>query len=856
MRTSTALALLVVTWWADLKRVVSRNMGARPVSIRGCRLVCGAAAVSLGTCATAASQSIAIGFPIAGQNPYTAPIITVLDHSADTFYDKKWKSVLAYTGELGKDLCGNGGQPCGYYNGSYSQTNPVEFIANGNYVSDKSDGVSVLNYRGHSGYDYNYAKGTTAIAAADGDLYVPAYDPVNTSAARDPYCDLHTFYIRHGSNGWTTWYLHTSQITVGSFSSTTHGQCSGEQSSGTYSTSDTFVAHVTKGEAVAVVGDWASGEAGGVGPHLHFEVRRGCDFSTGVAKGCKVVDPYGWEWDYGDPIDPGVHGIHCLDGTTVCSASQSAPLWSLSDWGVQQPVVTNVSLTGSSGNYTATISGQNFSTNPAAQITLWDQNNQYWVPTPPNSAITSLTSTQIVVQLPISTPTAYALKIINPTSGAGCPAVAVPCGPRSVAVQLGLPALSSSAVIPSIPLVLDGQPAPGGGTIVTFGGFESFNNRSEAIVSVGIDTNNDGVADTFSDILYAGGSLSAITAPPFTKISDSSVHILRNNNGDIAFADLSSGEPPEGIWVLPNGATSPTWIIDSGTYCSSPSPCAVSGQQIYTRIWGPLAFDDSGDVAFESSLYNIQTNTTTCCYLFAYYASTGSIVKVVAGGDPTPIGGTFSFVEDTPVAKFTADGDVIFDSQISGGPSSGGIFRFSLTQGISKLVAQGDNAPSAVGGTFGYPEFGHIGGVSGRQLVFDAPISGGLGNQLIGVITNVTASSSPMILVAYQGEQTQTTAGGSFSFQFNSSYLPFGHYGIAMPWIRSDGQVVFYSNLTGAVASNGASAPEGIFIWNGSAFQKLVVDGDQVSSGQTVSGVSEIAINDHGEVLYFAAKVQ
>jgi hypothetical protein len=77
-----------------------------------------------------------------------------------------------------------------------------------------------------------------------------------------------------------------------------------------------------------------------------------------------------------------------------------------------------------------------------------------------------------------------------------------------------------------------------------------------------------------------------------------------------------------------------------------------------------------------------------------------------------------------------------------------------------------------------------------------------------------------------------------------------------MPWIRSDGQVVFCSNLTGAVASTGASTPEGIFIWNGSAFQKIVVDGDQVTSGQAVSGVSSIAINDHGEVVYFAAKVQ
>jgi hypothetical protein len=813
----------------------------------------------LGLCAATTAQNFTIGFPIAGQNPYTAPIITVLDHSADYFYDKNWKSVLAYTGEMGISDpapygCSPSGElnstpPCGYYNYAYP-SNPVTFLANGNYTgcpgANCDDGVAtnVLNYRGHSGYDYGYPKGTTVVAAADGDLYVPAYDPVNTSTKDDPYCDLHTFYIRNGANGWTTWYLHTSQITVGTFGSTPHAQCVGEQPAGAFATADTFVGHVTKGEAIAIVGDWADGHAGGVGPHLHFEVRRGCDFSAGIATECKVVDPYGWEWSYGDPIDPNVHGIHCLDGITICSAAQATPLWNLNDWGVQQPVVQSITLTGSSGSYIATISGQNFSTSPPAQVTIWDQKYQYCAATLPPTSITSATSNQIVAQLSISTPTGYALKVKNPS------------GPRSVAVQLGVPAPSSSSAISSVPLVLDGQPAPGGGTIVSFGGFESFNDRSEAIVSAGIDTNNDGVADTFSDLLYAGGSLSAVTAPPFTKISDSSVHLLRNNNGDIAFADLSSGEPVAGVWVLPNGSTTPTEIIGSGQYCPSPSPCSVSGQQIITRLWGPLAFDDSGDVAFESSLYNIQTNATSCCFLFVYYTSSGSIVKVVAGGDPTPIGGTFSFVEDDPVSTFTATGDVLFDSQISGGASSGGIFRFSRTLGISKLVAQGDQAPSTVGGSLGYPEFGHIGAVSGQQLVFDAPVTGGVANQFIGVIKDVTVSPPSVTLGAYQGEMTQTSAGGTFSYQNNSSYLPFGHYGIEMPSIRSDGQVVFYSSLSGAVASTGASSSEGIFIWNGVGFQKIIVDGDQVSSGQAVSGVSSTAINDHGEVLYFAAKVQ
>lgn len=221
------------------------------------------------------------------------------------------------------------------------------------------------------------------------------------------------------------------------------------------------------------------------------------------------------------------------------------------------------------------------------------------------------------------------------------------------------------------------------------------------------------------------------------------------------------------------------------------------------------SLDDADDVAFEASLYNSQTNVTTCCFLFAYYASDGSIVKVASNIDPTPIGGTFNFDEGSPVTEFTTDGDAIFDSPISGGTGSVGIFRFSRTQGMSKLVAQGDSAPSPIGGTVGNLELGHVGAISGRQLVFEVPVSGGVANQFIGVIKDVTVSLPSPIIVAYQGEQTQTAASGSFSYQNNSSYLPFGHYGTEMPWIRSDGQVVFYSNLTGAVASTGASSPEG-----------------------------------------------
>ena len=198
------------------------------------------------------------------------------------------------------------------------------------------------------------------IAPADGGLYVPVSDPVtNYGGAADPYCDYHSFYIWHG-NGRVTWYLHTSAIYDATFTASLHyKQCSNITTApknlvvaGTYGTSDTFVKQVKKGDPIATVGNWASGYSGGVGYHLHFEVRHCADFSTDsnghitALRNCLVYDPYGWEWDDDDTIEL----THCgpRSGQTslgpICASKQTAPLWE----GVQQPLVTKpIALTGS-----------------------------------------------------------------------------------------------------------------------------------------------------------------------------------------------------------------------------------------------------------------------------------------------------------------------------------------------------------------------------------------------------------------------------------------------------------------------------------------------------------------------------
>lgn len=314
----------------------------------------------------AASAQPLLGFPVKGQNPYTAPITTVLDHSAADFYSPAHTGVLAYTGE---SAIGKPGAiaPYGYFHLGADDDNPVHFIVNGNYVGTTANRSAVLNYSGHAGYDYRYGPGTAIIAPADGTLYIPASDAIYGRAG-DPWCALHAFYIDHG-NGWSTWYLHADHLTLNG----------GRLADGklphvcdawlqTRIDHDERVGVVKRGETVAIVGNFARGFAGGVGYHLHFEVRRDCIVSPQDGPsihGCHVVDPYGWEWPAPDPFA----SQEADSSHNPLAASQSAPLWDLSALSTMLPEISHVAMSHTYKGYWLDIMGHNFA--PGASISLW-----------------------------------------------------------------------------------------------------------------------------------------------------------------------------------------------------------------------------------------------------------------------------------------------------------------------------------------------------------------------------------------------------------------------------------------------------------------------------------------------------
>jgi hypothetical protein len=128
------------------------------------------------------ASSFPIGFPIhdsasnAEISPYSAPIVSVVDHYANPFgkFDSNSPTVIAYTGEIGAigSLCTNG-PPCGSFNLIFNSEPALHFLVNGNFVGGDTFGAGLsvptknqsLGYRCHSGIDYGYALGTPVHAA-------------------------------------------------------------------------------------------------------------------------------------------------------------------------------------------------------------------------------------------------------------------------------------------------------------------------------------------------------------------------------------------------------------------------------------------------------------------------------------------------------------------------------------------------------------------------------------------------------------------------------------------------------------------------------------------------------------------
>lgn len=184
------------------------------------------------------------------------------------------------------------------------------------------------------------------------------------------------------------------------------------------------------------------------------------------------------------------------------------------------------------------------------------------------------------------------------------------------------------------------------------------------------------------------------------------VHI--NNRGHVAFSATidGAGEVTQGIFILNSGVISKVAVVGD----DSPIGAAI------WRFGCSFGFNDDDAVVFEAEFAD-----RTGAVLLAWG---DSVVKVVAAGEPTPLGGTYA-------SRFTCTdwglgdgrlnagldlnnmGDVAFGTKIDGGQATGAMFIWS--RGIvTPVVAVGNPKPE--GGVFDYPGYNRI--TESGHLVF------------------------------------------------------------------------------------------------------------------------------------------
>jgi hypothetical protein len=214
----------------------------------------------------------------------------------------------------------------------------------------------------------------------------------------------------------------------------------------------------------------------------------------------------------------------------------------------------------------------------------------------------------------------------------------------------------------------------------------------------------------------------------------------------------------------------------------------------------------------------------------------GMLRKVVAAGDPSPVGSRFLFGYVPPQEATINDvGDVLFYSSID--PGNPGLReRFGLfasgPDGIRKIAVSEDTLPDGSR----IPSFGNaFGDMNNRgDVAFRAPLEGSPAN---GGIYLYSAGS--MSKIARVGEACP--GGGAFQGFFD----PAGMSLVNDPGINDNGAVVFE-----AFTKPGRSA--GLFMGSPKGLLKVMATGDRAPTGEVIGDMPTFAINRMGQVAFFA----
>ena len=382
------------------------------------------------------------------------------------------------------------------------------------------------------------------------------------------------------------------------------------------------------------------------------------------------------------------------------------------------------------------------------------------------------------------------------------------------------------------PIVKRGDPSPDGGRF--FGcddceggllGYRSFNDSGDAALFA--DTEGQCFDGAF--LVSASGSVVLADLCRPTEFGRFSFRGLANVNdrGQASFqaGPVVAGRIVEMLFLYSDGHI--TKIVAEG----DPTPvgtifrgCGLSEPSI----------NNSGEVAFGACNDNGQGLFRDGIFLF----SKGVVSKVVTDTDATPLGGEFALNFFPPIdPRLNNNGDVLFRAGVRINPAikeKFGLF-LSTASGTRKIEVDGDAMPGGGVvklGTMGLGDLNDNGEVAFIVALTGGQADGGIFLDSSGQLSKIMAAGD------------RTPIGGTFDKFFGGS----GSRPEPLPRLNNNGAVAFK-----AFVDNG-SAPHAIFLASPKAMVKVVAAGDRLPTGETIRLLDSFALNDLGQVAFFAYK--
>ena len=354
-------------------------------------------------------------------------------------------------------------------------------------------------------------------------------------------------------------------------------------------------------------------------------------------------------------------------------------------------------------------------------------------------------------------------------------------------------------------------------------GLHAFNNKGD--VTIGADTSGSCFEGRF---LVSGGSIIRLAdfcqQTPWGKFGIlGSVNINQRGQAAMLVAVPVDGRLDAALFLYAGGQHSK--IVQE----RDPSPV---GGMFKGCGFGQPAINNNGEVAFFAC--GEKDGLFFGDGVFKY--SGGQISKLVVSNDPSPIGGIFALNFIPAQAVHLNDkGDLLFRAGVILDPfvqEKLGLF-LATNVGFKKIEVDGDPMPG--GGVVKDNTLG-IGDLNEKgETVFAVALSGGTSD--LGIFMKSGEQIKRIMAVG-----DRSPIGGSFSALRDPQREP----EFPIPRINNNTAVVFKALV------NGGTAPSGIFLASSDAMIKVVAVGDQLPTGETIRVIDTFALNDLGQVAFFA----